>query len=144
MHDIQYREALAWQNVGYNQPPHPSFFLGAGMATPPTASVYYAGGLAGDYNASGTVDAADYTVWRDSQGATSNGNLPADGNHDGVVDQLDYDVWKNNFGAVAAAAIPLAIPTSALTISTLGVTSDVGWVIRDSGTPSAVEVNRGA
>lgn len=25
--DRQYREALAWQNVGYNQPPHPSFWL---------------------------------------------------------------------------------------------------------------------
>jgi rhamnogalacturonan endolyase len=25
LHDRQYREALAWQNVGYNQPPHPSF-----------------------------------------------------------------------------------------------------------------------
>ena len=35
MHDAQYREAIAWQNVGYNQPPHPSFFLGDGMKTPP-------------------------------------------------------------------------------------------------------------
>ncbi|XAE59270.1 rhamnogalacturonan lyase [Termitidicoccus mucosus] len=34
MHDRQYREAIAWQNVGYNQPPHPSFYLGEGM-TPP-------------------------------------------------------------------------------------------------------------
>lgn len=29
MHDSQYRLAIAWQNVGYNQPPHPSFWLGA-------------------------------------------------------------------------------------------------------------------
>ncbi len=37
MQDTQYREAVAWQNVGYNQPPHPSFFLGVGMVaqTPP-------------------------------------------------------------------------------------------------------------
>jgi rhamnogalacturonan endolyase len=35
MHDPQYRVAIAWQNVGYNQPPHPSFFLGDGMAPPP-------------------------------------------------------------------------------------------------------------
>ncbi|MFG1993002.1 rhamnogalacturonan lyase [Actinoplanes sp. NPDC048988] len=27
LHDIQYREALAWQNTAYNQPPHPSFAL---------------------------------------------------------------------------------------------------------------------
>lgn len=31
MHDPQYRVAIAWQNVGYNQPPHPSFYLGERM-----------------------------------------------------------------------------------------------------------------
>ncbi len=35
MHDSQYRLAVAWQNVGYNQPPHPSFYLGDGMTVPP-------------------------------------------------------------------------------------------------------------
>jgi rhamnogalacturonan endolyase len=35
MHDPQYRIGVCWQNVGYNQPPHPSFFLGAPIATPP-------------------------------------------------------------------------------------------------------------
>jgi rhamnogalacturonan endolyase len=28
MHDLQYRMAIAWQNAGYNQPPHPGYFLG--------------------------------------------------------------------------------------------------------------------
>lgn len=28
MHDPQYRLAVAWQNVGYNQPPHPGSYLG--------------------------------------------------------------------------------------------------------------------
>ena len=32
MHDSQYRLSIAWQNVGYNQPPHPGFYLGEGMA----------------------------------------------------------------------------------------------------------------
>ena len=27
MHDPQYRLSIAWQNVAYNQPPHPSFYL---------------------------------------------------------------------------------------------------------------------
>ncbi|SDR88034.1 rhamnogalacturonan endolyase [Mucilaginibacter mallensis] len=31
MQDPQYRTAVAGQNVGYNQPPHPGFYLGAGM-----------------------------------------------------------------------------------------------------------------
>ncbi|SCG42449.1 Cellulose binding domain-containing protein [Micromonospora echinaurantiaca] len=40
MHDPQYRVAVAWQNTAYNQPPHPSFFIGDGMATPPTPNVH--------------------------------------------------------------------------------------------------------
>ena len=31
MHDAQYRLSVAWQNVSYNKPPHPSFYLGDGM-----------------------------------------------------------------------------------------------------------------
>lgn len=31
MHDPQYRLGIAWQNVVYNKPAHPSYFLGAGM-----------------------------------------------------------------------------------------------------------------
>ncbi|WP_076606493.1 rhamnogalacturonan lyase family protein [Rufibacter radiotolerans] len=34
MHDPQYRTAVAWQNSGYNQPPHPSFYLGNDMPAP--------------------------------------------------------------------------------------------------------------
>ncbi len=34
LHDTQYRVALAWQNVGYNQPPHPGVFVGDGMKLP--------------------------------------------------------------------------------------------------------------
>ncbi|WP_431682390.1 cellulose binding domain-containing protein [Kitasatospora sp. KL5] len=40
MHDTQYRTAIAWQNTAYNQPPHPGFFLGNGMATPARPKVY--------------------------------------------------------------------------------------------------------
>lgn len=39
MHDPQYRLSIAWQNVGYNQPPHTSFFLGTGMEKPPVPSI---------------------------------------------------------------------------------------------------------
>ncbi len=35
MHDPQYRLSAAWQNVGYNQPTQPGFYLGDGMAIPP-------------------------------------------------------------------------------------------------------------
>ncbi|MGB7722656.1 MAG: rhamnogalacturonan lyase [Bryobacteraceae bacterium] len=39
MHDPQYRESIALQNVGYNQPPWTSFFLGYGMKTPPKPNI---------------------------------------------------------------------------------------------------------
>jgi rhamnogalacturonan endolyase len=35
MHDPQYRLSVAWQNVAYNQPTQPGFYLGDGMAPPP-------------------------------------------------------------------------------------------------------------
>lgn len=41
MHDSQYRVAVAWQNVAYNQPPHPGYFLGDGMNPQPVPQIYY-------------------------------------------------------------------------------------------------------
>lgn len=43
MHDPQYRLSIAWQNVGYNQPPHPGYYLGTGMKTPvkPTIKIVH-------------------------------------------------------------------------------------------------------
>jgi rhamnogalacturonan endolyase len=40
MHDTQYRTAVAWQNVGYNQPPHTGYFIGQDMAIPAPPNVY--------------------------------------------------------------------------------------------------------
>lgn len=39
LHDPQYRIAISWQNVAYNQPPHPSFHIGSGMAAPPVPNI---------------------------------------------------------------------------------------------------------
>jgi rhamnogalacturonan endolyase len=50
MHDPQYRLAIAWQNVVYNKPPHPGFFLGDGMTGPPRPEIRLVGageGIAG-------------------------------------------------------------------------------------------------
>ena len=41
MHDPTYRLGIAWQNVAYNQPPHPGFFLGTGMQAPPKPTIYF-------------------------------------------------------------------------------------------------------
>ncbi len=39
MHDPQYRISIAWQNVGYNQPPHTSFYMGKGMKPAPKPNI---------------------------------------------------------------------------------------------------------
>lgn len=39
MHDPQYRLAIAWQNVGYNQPPHTSFYMGKDMKPAPKPNI---------------------------------------------------------------------------------------------------------
>ena len=41
MSDPAYRLGVAWQNTGYNQPPHTSYFLGQGMHTPPAPDLAY-------------------------------------------------------------------------------------------------------
>jgi hypothetical protein len=67
--------------------------------------------FAGDYNYDGTVNAADYTVWRNTLGGTD--VLLADGNNNGIVDFADYGVWKLNFGATGSAqatATDAAVP----------------------------------
>ena len=55
--------------------------------------------LVGDYNLNGTVDAADYVVWRKTLGTSG---VPvysgADGDGDGMVDPDDYGVWRAHFG----------------------------------------------
>ncbi|MHA4846191.1 rhamnogalacturonan lyase [Flavitalea antarctica] len=43
MHDPQYRLSIAWQNVGYNQPPHTGFYIGDDMKPAPVPKIALAG-----------------------------------------------------------------------------------------------------
>jgi hypothetical protein len=65
------------------------------MRVPATAA-----GLPGDYNNDGAVDAADYVVWRKTDGSTNG-----------------YNEWRANFGASfgpgSGATIPSAVPEPA-------------------------------
>ncbi len=80
--------------------------LAAGMTW--DTSVLYSEGvlriaaaLAGDYNNDGTIDAADYTIWRDNLGAATLPNrAPGIG---GAVGTADYDYWESHFGMTLAA-----------------------------------------
>jgi Concanavalin A-like lectin/glucanases superfamily len=58
---------------------------------------YVTGGVTGDYNENGVVDAADYTVWRDHLGQMF--NLPnRDLANGGAISTADYTSWKTRFG----------------------------------------------
>ncbi len=73
--------------------------------------------LVGDYNGDGTVDAADYTVWRDSLGQSGD-DLAADGDGDGTVDAADYDLWKTHYGETSASGDLATVPEpTALTLA---------------------------
>ncbi len=69
-------------------------------------------GIPGDYNQNGSVDAADYTVYRDALG--TNIILPNDSTP-GSVTAADYLVWQNNFSGGASATNAATVPEPHLT-----------------------------
>ena len=87
-----------------------------------------ASGPNGDYNHNGVVDAADYTIWRDTLGSTT--DFRANGTNEGaslnVIDQADYEVWKAAFGqsgSPAAATYTVGDTLNMRTIYTPPVTN---------------------
>jgi autotransporter-associated beta strand protein len=81
--------------------------------------------LPGDYNGDHVVDAADYTVWRDNLGTTT--ELPND-LVGGEIGAAQYDQWKQHFGAsdlgsgsIAAVPEPTAAVAAALGIVCLTI-----------------------
>jgi hypothetical protein len=88
----------AWDSWTFS----PTFNFASFAANPhPAASPF----SPGDYDHSGTVDAADYVRWKNAFGSTS--DQDADGNQNGIVDAGDYTFWRNHFqsqlGSVAQA-----------------------------------------
>jgi len=52
-----------------------------------------------DFNLDGTVDAADFGIWRAAAGLVNNASFESgDANGDGVVDAADYVVWRQTVG----------------------------------------------
>jgi hypothetical protein len=71
--------------------------------------------LPGDYNDDGFVNAADYTIWRNSLGQET--ALPNEDDTPGAVTDEDYAVWKAHFGestgSGSGAAGAHSVPESA-------------------------------
>ncbi|QDT67749.1 Matrixin [Planctomycetes bacterium MalM25] len=74
----------------------------------------------GDYNGDGVVDAADYTVWRDTFGSQI--LLDADGDGSGQIDTADYSIWNNAYGDSQSPAPTgiLGIPEPGTVVLLLG------------------------
>lgn len=76
-------------------------------------------GLAGDFNGDGTVDAADYTVWRANLGAADESSLNGNGSGSGGVDEADFNLWRTQYGqasGLAAASATVPEPSTVLLI----------------------------
>lgn len=54
-----------------------------------------------DFNGDGTIDAADYTVWRDAAGGSA--DLRADASGNGIVGDEDLLLWHSHYGRSALA-----------------------------------------
>lgn len=71
--------------------------------------------LTGDFSGDGLVDAADYTVWRDTQGQFVTPFSGADADGSGLVDAADEAIWRATYGQTvpAPAATPAAVTAPA-------------------------------
>ncbi|WP_116126152.1 Ig-like domain-containing protein [Lewinella sp. IMCC34183] len=87
LQDPQYRVALTWQNVGYNQPPHPSFYLGGEMEAPPMPNIAMAMPT-GEPSIQITNPVVGQT---NSQGSTLYATVSIDGFDDGTIVYLSSD-----------------------------------------------------
>jgi autotransporter-associated beta strand protein len=75
-----------------------------------------AAAIPGDYNGDGTVNTADYTMWRSLLGNSVTPGTKADGNGDGVIDAGDYTLWRKQmllFGGTSLGGAAIPEPTGA-------------------------------
>jgi GH35 family endo-1,4-beta-xylanase len=90
-----------------------------GLALTKGDSLYSIMVAPGDYNADGTVNAADYVVWRNTLGSVD--DLRADGNGNEMIDAGDYEVWKSlfgtNYGSGAGSIAAVPEPASVLLLT---------------------------
>jgi len=138
MHDPIYRLSVAWQNVGYNQPPHTSFYLGEGMSAPPAPRLVLTEKLApvtthtvegegrnGWYRTPVTV-----TLTADDEGAgvsrtyyRLNGGAAAEGNSVAIADEGEHSLtyWSDdksgNTEEPRSASVKIDLTAPAVTFS---------------------------
>ena len=75
MHDPIYRLSVAWQNVAYNMPTQPGFYMGDGMSAPPRPNIV----LTGNWDRTRGTEANNQSAPRERAGASrfGGGSSPA-------------------------------------------------------------------
>ena len=93
-----------------------------------TVPVLILAGLDGDFNEDDIVDAADYVIWRKSDG--SNNGLPNDGGLGTPIGSQHYDLWVTNFGNISSGngsepvdSVPEPTSSALLAIAGLATTA---------------------
>jgi hypothetical protein len=87
-------------------------------------------GIVGDFNRDGTVDAADYIVWRKTVGQT--GNTAADANEDDIVDIDDLSFWRSGFGTSSAAGTGADAQRDAAPEPSAQFLAALAWIATDA------------
>lgn len=97
--------------------------------------------VSGDYDRDRDVDMADHAVWRSTFGQTGTG-LPADGNADGTVNAADYVLWRKHtqvsqlpicaeVQTSSELQTPVATETTQASLSTQAVQAAVSTAINE-------------
>jgi len=98
MHDPTYRLSVAWQNVAYNQPTQPGFYMGDGMAAPPRPDIRVVPWIYGDFTGDGMVRMDDlpgfFEIWLMND---CNENTELDLNGDCVISLYEFCLLALNW-----------------------------------------------
>lgn len=110
--DLQSEQALASVRL-----------ISSGQTVETATLTLRSGQLVGDFNGDESVDAADYTVWRDSFG--SDADLAADANGTGDVDEADRLIWARSYSSTFVGGIAVPEPAAAW-IAIIGIGTSAG------------------
>ncbi len=127
MTDRQYRVAIAWQNVAYNQPPHLSYDLESRFDTRPRI-VVSGGGLTQSVSLGDAVDDINFMVIHAADAVVT-----------GLPEGLSYSFDKSTLKGVISG-VPAAKGEYPFTISTLG--SDDGEDVSVNGLVTVTFVDK--
>ncbi len=96
-------------------------------------SAFFAPPTPGDFNADGTVDAADLALWQAGVGTTGNAtHWQGDADGDADVDGADFLVWQRNLGMTTAMPGASSVPEPVTSTSSIAILCALASLTRSS------------